>query len=228
MVAGTPWKKLAVLLLFVAGWGLFFALGGGRYLTVEALKANRAALLGYTQSHYWTMLAVTAAVYTAATALSIPGGAVLSMAIGFLFGRWVGTSLIVFAATLGTALVFLAARYVFAEAAQRRMGARAGQIVAGFRENAFNYLLFLRLVPLFPFWLVNLVPAFTGISLRTYVAATALGIIPGSFAFANLGQSLGRLETAGDLLSPETLGAFALLGLLALVPVFVRRYRRPG
>ena len=226
MRAGIPWKKLVVLLAFVAGWGLFFALDGGRYLSLGALKANKEVLLDYTQHHYWPMLAAMAAIYLAATALSIPGAAALSVATGFPFGRWVGTVLIVFSATVGATLVFLAARYVFAEAARRRMGGRAEQLVAGFHRNAFNYLLFLRLVPLFPFWLVNLVPALAGIRLRTYVSATAIGIVPGSFAFANLGQSLGRIESAGDLLSPQTLGAFSLLGVLALVPVLVRKGNR--
>lgn len=218
------WKKLAILALFVAGLAAFFALGGGKFLNLEALKANREVLLSYTREHYWTMVAVMIGVYTASTAFSIPGAVVLSLATGFLFGRWAGTAIIVFSATIGATLVFLAARYVFAEAAQRRMGSLATAIVRGFHENAFSYLLFLRLVPLFPFWLVNLAPAFTPISVRTYVLATAVGIVPGSFVFANLGQSLGRIESGGQLLSGETLIALALLGLLALVPILVRQF----
>ena len=100
-------------------------------------------------------------VYAGAVAFSLPGGLVLSLTMGFIFGRWVGTVLVVIAATLGATLVFLAARYLFADAARRRMGALGERISAGFAENAFNYLLFLRLVPLFPFFLVNLAPAFT-------------------------------------------------------------------
>jgi uncharacterized membrane protein YdjX (TVP38/TMEM64 family) len=219
------WKKLAILALFVAGLAAFFALGGGKFLNLEALKANREVLLSYTREHYWTMVAVMIGVYTASTAFSIPGAVVLSLATGFLFGRWAGTAIIVFSATIGATLVFLAARYVFAEAAQRRMGSLAAAIVRGFHENAFSYLLFLRLVPLFPFWLVNLAPAFTPISVRTYVLATAVGIVPGSFVFANLGQSLGRIESSGQLLSGETLIALVLLGLLALVPILVRQFQ---
>lgn len=228
--AATPdpsrrWKKLAVLAVFVAGVSAFFALGGGEFLNLEALKANRETLLSYTREHYWTMVAATIGVYTAATAFSIPGALVLSLATGFLFGRWAGTAIIVFSATIGATLVFLAARYVFAEAAQRRMGRLATAIVQGFQENAFSYLLFLRLVPLFPFWLVNLAPAFTPVSVRTYVLATGVGIVPGSFVFANLGQSLGRIESGGQLLSGEVLSALTLLGLLALVPILARRFQ---
>jgi uncharacterized membrane protein YdjX (TVP38/TMEM64 family) len=149
----------------------------------------------------------------------------LSLTIGFLFGRWTGTAIIVFSATIGATLVFLAARYLFAEAAQRRMGNMAQRIIKGFHANAFNYLLFLRLVPLFPFWLVNLVPAFTPIRLRTYFAATAIGILPGTFVFANLGQSLGRIESLDQLLSREILIAFVLLGLFALIPVVVKKLK---
>ena len=105
------------------------------------------------------------------------------------------------------------------------MGPLGAKISAGFTENAFNYLLFLRLVPLFPFFLVNLAPAFTRISLRTYVLATLFGIIPGSFVYVNLGQTLGRIDSLSGLVSTETLGAFVLLGALALLPVLVKRFR---
>jgi len=106
-----------------------------------------------------------------------------------------------------------------------RPGAWGEKINAGFTQNAFSYLLFLRLVPVFPFFLVNLAPAFTSIPLRTYVLATFAGIIPGSFVFVNLGQTLGRIESLQGLVSGETLGAFALLGVFALVPVAIRAYR---
>ena len=133
--------------------------------------------------------------------------------------------LVIFAATIGATLVFLAARYLFADAARRRMGALGEKINAGFTANAFNYLLFLRLVPLFPFFLVNLAPAFTNVASRTFVLATFIGIIPGTFVFVNLGQTLGRIDSLSGLLSVETIGAFVLLGLLALVPVLVKKWR---
>ena len=148
--------------------------------------------------------------------------------MGFVFGRWVGTVLVVFAATIGATIVFLAARYIFADAARKRLGALGEKINAGFTENAFTYLLFLRLVPVFPFFLVNLAPAFTSIPLRTYVLATFLGIIPGSFVFVNLGQTLGRIDSLQGLVSVETLGAFALLGVFALVPIVIRKMKSKG
>jgi uncharacterized membrane protein YdjX (TVP38/TMEM64 family) len=163
--------------------------------------------------------------YTAATALSIPAATGLSLVVGFLFGRWIGTAVILFSANLGATLVFLGARYVFAEAAQRRMGMVAKKMIAGFHENDFNYLLFLRLVPLFPFWLVNLAPAFTPIKVRTYIIATAMGITPGCFVFANLGQSLGRIDSSEKLLSVQTVSALVLLGIFALLPVLIKKFR---
>ncbi len=219
------WLKLTVMAVFAGGISAFFLLGGSEWLTLATLKENRDALLSFSRQHYWTAFAAALLVYAGTVALSVPGAVIMSLAVGMLFGRWAGTAIIVIAATLGATLVFLAARYLFAEAARRRLGERANKLIAGFHENAFHYLLFLRLVPLFPFWLVNLVPAFTPISLRVYVAATVLGIIPGSFVFANLGLSLGRINSTSELLSTETLAAFALLGVFSLLPVMVKKRR---
>ena len=223
--SGSRALKLALVALFVGVVVAFFALGGHRYLSLDAIKANRDALLAFTQQHFAASLAIAFVVYVAVTAFSLPGGLVMSLTVGFLFGRWVGTALVVAAATIGATLVFVAARYVFADAARKRLGALGERINAGFTENAFSYLLFLRLVPLFPFFLVNLAPAFTSIPLPTYVLATFVGIIPGTFVFVNLGQTLGRIESLQGLVSAETLGAFALLGVFALVPVAIRKLR---
>jgi uncharacterized membrane protein YdjX (TVP38/TMEM64 family) len=220
------WIKLLVLAVFMGGFVGFFVLGGSEWLSLENLKAQRDGLLSYTENHYVIMLLLAVLVYTAATALSVPGAVILSLAVGLMFGRWVGTVLIVVSATLGATLVFLAARYLFAEAVQKRVGGLGKKLTEGFNEGAFNYLLFLRLVPLFPFWLVNLAPAvLTKIGTRPYVAATLIGIIPGSFVFANLGQSLGRIESLSQLLSWETIGALVLLGGFALLPLFIKKIR---
>lgn len=218
--------KVLILLIFSAGFVAFFALGGDQWLNLAALKAQRNALLSYTESHYFTTLLIAVLIYTAAIALSIPGAIILSLAVGLMFGRWVGTAVIVFSATLGAMLVFLAARYLFAETVQKRIGGLAKKFIDGFNENAFNYLLFLRFVPFFPFWLVNLaVASLTSVSMRTYVLATFIGIIPGTFIFANLGQSLGRINSVSELFSIEIIGAFVLLGLFALVPLLIKKVR---
>lgn len=227
---GRSWGKLAVVALFVGAIAAFFALGGQHYLSLETVKANRDALLSFAGRHFAAALAIAFVVYAGAVALSLPGGLVLSLAMGFIFGRWIGTVLVVVAATVGATLVFLAARYLFADAARRRLGALGERLNAGFTENAFSYLLFLRLVPAFPFFLVNLAPAFTAISVRTYVLATLIGIIPGTFVYVNLGQTLGRIDSLQGLVSGQTLLAFGLLGLFALLPVAWKRLksRRTG
>lgn len=221
----TAWIRALILVAFVAALAAYFGLGAQKWLSLASLKEHRDELLLYTRHHYPLMVMAMVAVYTAATALSIPGATVLSLATGFLFGRWAGTLVIMISATAGATLVFLAARYLFADAVQRRLVGRGERLMRGFREDAFHYLLFLRLVPVFPFWLVNLVPALTGMRLATYFGATALGILPGSFVFAHLGMSLGRIDSAGELLSPAVLSALGLLGLFALIPVLVRRRR---
>jgi uncharacterized membrane protein YdjX (TVP38/TMEM64 family) len=215
--------KIGLAALFAGVIVAFFAVGGQRYLTLETVKANRDALLAFTERHFVASLAIAFLIYAGAVAFSLPGGLVLSLTTGFVFGRWVGTALVVVAATVGAVIVFLAARYIVADAARRRLGALGEKINAGFTENAFSYLLFLRLVPVFPFFLVNLAPALTSVPVRTYAIATFVGIIPGTFVFVNLGQTLGRIDSLQGLVSAETLGAFALLGLFSLVPVAIRR-----
>ena len=223
------WLRIAVLALFALVLVLFFALGGPRYLTLDTIKANRAVLVELTGTHYAAALALAFFVYVLTVTFSLPGAAVLSLTAGFLFGRWIGLVLTVGAATLGATLVFLGARYVFADVARRRLGRVYERMHDGFARHGFNYLLFLRLVPLFPFFLVNLAPAIADMRLSTYVVATAIGIIPGSFVFVNLGEALGRIESTRDLVAPGTLAAFGLLGVLALLPVLWRKRRtRPA
>lgn len=196
------------------------------------------------------LLAVLAFIclYIFAVALSLPGATFLTMTGGFLFGLVTGASAAVIGATLGAAVIFLVARTALGESLLKRAGPRALKLIEGFREDAFSYLLFLRLVPAFPFFLVNLVPAFAGVGLMPFVAATALGIIPGAavYAFAGTGldsviaaqknvfeacQAAGRADChltfdATGVLTPEAIGALAALGVLALVPVVVKRLRR--
>src|SRR3990172_667863 len=219
------WIKLFIAFIFVGGFAGFFIAGGDQWLTLETLKTQRDWLLSYTQDHYLVSLLVCILIYTSAIALSIPGAIILSLTTGFICGRWAGTLIIIFSATLGGTIVFLAVRYLFAEVVQRRVGGVIKRLIAGFSKDAFHYLLFLRLVPVFPFWLINLAAPLAGVRLRTYIIATALGIIPGSFVFANLGESLGRIDSLGQLLSWQMASAFILLGLFALIPIIIKKSR---
>ncbi|MBK1659629.1 TVP38/TMEM64 family protein [Paracraurococcus ruber] len=170
--------------------------------------------------------------YAACTALSLPTGLLLSTLAGFLFGTWWGGLCILVGAALGATIVFLAARTVIGDALRARAGPFLQRLEAGFREDALSYMLVLRLVPLFPFWLVNLAPAFLGVRLSTFVAGTFLGIIPGAFVFASVGTGLGAILESGGrpdgtaILQPRVFIPIAGLALLALIPVVLKRLRR--
>lgn len=219
-------KKGAILFFFIGGFLAFYLLEIDQYLNFTFLKAHREKLMFFTVNHYSLTVIGAIGIYTLSIALSLPIASLLSLLIGFLFGLWLGLGIILFSATLGATLVFLAARYTFGEAIQRKMGERIQKFLSEFHKNDFNYLLFLRLVPLFPFWLINLAMAFTPIRLKTYIAATFLGIIPGAFVFTNLGRTLGEIDSPDQLVSLKTLSAFLLLGVFTLIPVWVKRYRR--
>jgi len=219
-------KQLLIVLLCLAV-AVFFLVDAQQWLNLHSLKQNRETLLNYVDQHYVFVYLICGLLYITITTLSLPGGIILSLALGLLFGRWMGSLLIVFSATVGATFVFLLARYLIADWVRERLqgNEQAVQLMNTFQTDAFNYLLFLRLTPVFPFWLVNLAPAFTPITLRTYIITTFVGIIPGSFVFANLGQSVGQIENAEQLLSIPVLISLSLLGILALVPVILKRYK---
>ena len=227
--------RLLPLLALLVGLGLFFALGLQHQLSCAALRDNRAWLGDWVAGHWLLAVLGFMAVYAAAVALSVPGAVVLTVAAGFLFGTAAATAMVVAAATAGATVLFLAARSAFRDLLQPRVGPWLARLQRGFAENELNYLLFLRLVPLFPFFVVNLVPAFLGVRLRSFVIATFFGIIPGSFVFASVGAGLGSLFDTGrdcsldNVLTPQIILALVGLALLALVPVVYKRFwaRRP-
>ncbi|HYJ78177.1 MAG TPA: VTT domain-containing protein [Longimicrobiaceae bacterium] len=219
------WKKVVLGALVVGSVVGFFVLRDRGVLTFETLKTHRDSLLAFTRDNYLPMLVGAAVGYTVLTALSFPGGLMMSLAVGLLFGTWVGSAVVVAAATVGATLAFLSARYLFADAARRRMGPQLQRLARGFHEDAFEYMLFVRLVPVFPFWLMNLVPAFTPVSTRTFFVGTFLGVIPGTIVYVNLGARLADIASAGDLMDRRTWIALTLLALLALVPIGWKKLR---
>jgi uncharacterized membrane protein YdjX (TVP38/TMEM64 family) len=234
---------IVIVLLAIAAYVTF----GRGMISLEALVQHRAAIDAFVTEHRVLALLAYIALYVVAVALSLPGATFLTVSGGFLFGLVLGASAAVIGATLGATVIFLVARTALGEPLLKRAGPRAKQLAEGFREDAFSYLLFLRLVPAFPFFLVNLVPAFAGVRLSTFVVATALGIIPGGtvYAFAGTGldsiisaqketydacMAAGRADchltfNAHGILTPELIGALIALGVLALVPVVVKRLR---
>ena len=218
--------KILIGCVLLAGLGAFFYFDLGLYLSLDALKANRDTLLAYTSSHYVMAVAVFILVYILQTAFSLPGGAILTLTGGFLFGSLMGTLFVNIGATAGATLAFLAAGYLLRDWVEQKFGDRLGPIQEGFANNAFSYLMTLRLIPAFPFFLVNLVSGLTRVSVGTYVLATSIGIIPGSFVFAFAGRQLGTINSLSQIASPPVLLAFTLLGVLALMPVAYRKWTK--
>jgi uncharacterized membrane protein YdjX (TVP38/TMEM64 family) len=224
---GISARRLVPLGILVAAGIAFVALGGHHYLTFAALAKNRDWLCSLVQRWGFVAAALYIAVYAGLVALSVPGAAVLTIAGGFLFGTWLGALYAVVGATLGATGIFLAARAGLGGLA-RRAGPLIGKLEAGFRANAFNYLLALRLFFIVPFWLVNLVPALVGVRLSTFILATFFGIIPGTFVYASLGNGLGSVvgePGLAVLLRLNVLGPIIGLVILALIPVGYKRWR---
>lgn len=217
---------LAAAALLLAVLGAWWLAGGPRWLSLSELQSRREALAGFAAEHYGTALAIAFGAYAGMTALLVPGGAVLSLCIGFVFGGWVGTAVIVAGATCGAGLVFAATRYLFADSARARAGPLALRLERGFRSNAVSYLLFMRFTPVFPAWFVNTVPALSSMPMRDFLLATCVGTVPVTFVYANLGQSLGTVASIGDLASSRVLGSLALLGFASLTPIALKRLGR--
>jgi uncharacterized membrane protein YdjX (TVP38/TMEM64 family) len=219
---------LAVLLLAIV---TAFGLGLDDYISFEQLERHRAQLLDFVARHPVMAPLVFMLIYASVVALSIPGGAVLTIAGGFLFGLAAATVYVVVAATIGATVVFLIAKTALGDTLRQKAGPAMRRMEAGFRENALNYLLFLRLIPVFPFWLVNLVPAFLGVPLTTYVVATFIGIIPGSLVYASVGNGLGAVFEAGGrpdlgiIFKPEIILPIIGLAVLAILPVAYKKIR---
>ena len=211
-------SKLAIVAVLTVAIALFFYWDLGRFLSLDALKQNRDQLLAFTEGNYTVAVALFILSYIAVTGLSLPGAVILTLAGGFLFGAGFATLFVNLGATIGATLAFLTARYLLRDWVEQKFGVWLGPLQEGFARNAFSYLVTLRLIPLVPFFVVNLVSGLTRMSVGSYVAATALGIIPGSFVYAYAGRQLGTINSLKEIASPNVIGAFVLLGLLALMP----------
>lgn len=229
--SGFTVKKLFPLLVLTGAIAAFFGLGLNQYLSFEALRDNREFLLQWSADNQLLAVSSFILIYAVVVALSLPGATVMTLAGGFVFGIIHGTLYVVSAATLGAFLIFVVARYCFADFFKAKAGKAAEKMEEGFKANALSYLLFLRLVPLFPFWLVNLVPAFLGVPARTFLIGTFFGIIPGTAVFCSVGNGLGAVFDAGEtpnlkiIFQPEILGPILGLAILSLVPILYKRIK---
>ncbi len=220
------WKKTVILLLVSIGIGLFLYLRLWRFLSLTALKSHHQGLMDYYCAHPVAMVGGFMAAYVLQTALSLPGAAVFSLAAGAIFGAGMGTVYANSAATIGATLAFLVTRYLLHDAVQRRFGTKLAKLNLELDSRGLNYLLFLRLVPIFPFFLINLGAGLTRLPLRTFIVGTMIGIIPGGFVYCNAGASLATINSLDEVASPRVIGSFALLGLFALIPALYVKFKK--
>ena len=241
-------KRWAPLVILLGGIAAVYASGLHKYLSLETVANHRDTLMNFVADN--TVLAVGAymLVYVATVAFSLPGAALLTILGGFLFGWLLGGVYTVLAATIGAVAIFLVVKTALGDALTKRAGPWMEKLSGGFQKDAFNYLLFLRLVPAFPFFVVNIAPAVAGVGLGTYALATLIGIIPGTFAFSVLGSGLDSIITeqknahlsciaengaancefaldVKSLITTELIAAFVALGVVALIPVVVKKLR---
>jgi uncharacterized membrane protein YdjX (TVP38/TMEM64 family) len=240
-------RRYAPIGVVVLAMVVVFATGAHRHVSLETLVKHRMAIEAFIRAHAIAAVAAYMAIYIVVVALSIPGSLILTVSGGILFGLVVGGIAAVIGATTGATIIFLVAKSACGESLVRRAGPLGCKLAEGFKADAFNYLLFLRLVPAFPFFLVNLVPALVGVKLATFVAATLIGIIPGALAFTFLGTGLDSVIAAqesiyraclaagrtdceihfniGMIATPRLLASLATLGVIALIPVALKRLR---
>ncbi len=226
-------KTLWLPLLLVGGLLVFFTTGTHHAVSWQGIARNYARITSFADDNLLVATLGFTVIYILAVAFSLPIALFLSLTGGAVLG-WLAVPLVVIGATSGAGIVFIAARTIFADLARARAGPFIARLESGFMANAFSYLLALRLIPVAPFWVMNIVPAFSRMSLTAFLGATCLGILPGSTVFVSIGRGLDHILAAGQtpdleiLGSPAILGPLAALGLLALIPVVWRRIRPSG
>lgn len=226
--------KLLPLILLAVLLSAFFIFDLDSYISFQSLKDHRESLQGWVANNFVLAHLAMVVIYAIATASSLPIGLVLTIAAGFLFGWFTGGVLVVVGATIGATAIFLAARHACGDYLRSKVSGSLKRMEEGFRADALNYMLVLRLVPLFPFWLVNIAPAFLGVTTRTYVLSTFFGIIPGTFVYSTVGGGLGMVFDRGEtpdlgvIFEPTILAAILGIAVLALIPVIYKKLKRRG
>lgn len=226
------WKRILPITGILILMFLAYIFDLHSYFSLDTLREHHQALASWVTAHPLLAALLYFSIYIAATALSFPGAAILSIIGGFLFPFPISTLLVVTGATIGASLIFLTAKTALGETLQKKAGPFLAKLQKGFQESAWSYLLFLRLVPLFPFWLVNIAPALFSIPLRTFVWTTFVGIIPGAIAYTLAGSGLGTILASDGTFSLSTILntklkiALALIGIMALLPILIKKLRK--
>lgn len=209
--------KIVLLLVIAGAIAAFFYFNGQQYLTLAMLKSQYAGIAAFRDDHAILAIAVYGLIYIAVTGLSLPGAAILTLAGGAIFGLFWGTVIVSFASTIGATLAFLAARFLFKDSIQAKFGDRLHAINDGIARDGAFYLFTLRLVPLFPFFVINLLMGLTSIKVRTFYWVSQVGMLAGTLVYVNAGTQLGKLESLSGILSPPLVGSFVLLGVFPLM-----------
>ncbi len=208
------WALLVAIIALIAAFFIFDLQG---YLTLDTLKARQASIEAYRSSHPGSAMAIYLLLYIAVTGLSLPGATILTLAGGAVFGLLWGTLIVSFASTIGATLAFLAARFLFRDAVKARFGERLSAINKGIDKDGALYLFTLRLVPIFPFFVINLVMGLTSLGVQTFYWVSQLGMLAGTVVYVNAGTQLAKLESLSGILSPGLIGSFILLGIFPLL-----------
>lgn len=223
-------KRFAPILILAIGLMIFFSLGGQKYLSMEMLQQHYQSLLDYTHQHLIVSTVIFMLAYILIVAFSIPGATIMTLLGGFLFGIFPGALWVILSATIGATVVFLAVKSAFGESLQRRAGGNIEKLRQGFSHNAFNYLLTLRLIPIFPFFIINIACGVLGVRLKAFFWGTLLGIIPGSVIYVWVGTGLGFAPQQGEQLNmgiifqPQFILPIIALALLSLVPMIRKKF----
>jgi len=233
MLKKTIWKFSPILILVILFF-LFFYFKIYRYLSFSMLQADRTLLISWVSQHFLLASLAFIGIYILFVAISLPNAMILTLLSGFLFGPVFGTIYVVFSATIGACLIFLAAKTALHDLLYEKSKNWLRKLSEGFNKNAVNYLLFLRFVPIFPFWLINIAPAFLNVCLRTFFWTTLIGIIPGSFVYVLLGNGLGLIFDQGRkpnlslIFDTRILVPILALAILSLVPILYKRFAKHG
>ena len=219
-------KKAIGLGVILLGAGLFYFFDPGDILSLEWLKTNQSLLDTFYQANSLTVMTGFVALFLVIGLFLLPGATLLSVCSGAVFGLPLGPLLVSMGATLGAVLAFFVARYILRDWVEERFGERLQPIQAGLCENDIHYILVLRLVPLFPFFLVNIAMGASQVSWKMFMLGTLLGKLPATWVYANAGSHLASLRSLSDITSPGMMGALTLLGLLALTPVIYKQRQK--
>lgn len=233
----TSRKKYIVLVVIAALITAYYAFDLGQYLTLDYIKSQRESFVGFYQQNQGMTIAIYFGFYILVTALSLPGATIMTLAAGAIFGVLVGTLLVSFASTIGATLAFLVSRFILRDSVQSRFGEKLAAINEGIRKEGVFYLFTLRLIPLFPFFIINLLMGLTPIRTLQFFVVSQIGMLPGTFVYVNAGSQLAGIDSLQGILSPGLIISFALLGLFPLIAKkvldyvkqrkFLKRYRRP-